>query len=349
MDKKTNKKRLGQFFTTNFKYILSEFYIPENIIKIIEPMCGNGDLLKWDKILDKHIIECYDIEPKKDFIIYRNTLKNPPSYNGKFLLANPPFLARNKSIDKTLYDFYDVNDLYKCLIKELLVNKCESGILIIPLNFFSSIRKSDILLRQLFIQKYDILQLNIFEERVFDDTSSSICSFQFTLKIQDNEHYINVTMFPQKYNFRCCLNDECNYTIGGEIYNLQVNNNYKISRLTKNNIEHLQNKTYSRILVKCIDDTEINRINVSLSEDAYIDDTPNLSARTYATLVIVPNLTNIQQEDIVCKFNILLNEYRTKYNSLFLANYRESKCNGFSRKRISFDLVYQIIGYLLNE
>jgi len=42
---KTNKQKLGQFFTTNYKYILSNLFIPNNIIKIIEPFCGNGDLL----------------------------------------------------------------------------------------------------------------------------------------------------------------------------------------------------------------------------------------------------------------------------------------------------------------
>ena len=37
--------------------------------------------------------------------------------------------------------------------------------------------------------------------------------------------------------------------------------------------------------------------------------------------------------------------YREKYHSLFLTNYRESK--DIARKRISFDLVYQIVGHLL--
>jgi hypothetical protein len=47
----------------------------------------------------------------------------------------------------------------------------------------------------------------------------------------------------------------------------------------------------------------------------------------------------------VIDFNNLLTEYRNKYNSLFLTNYRES--HDIARKRISFDLVYQIVSYLL--
>ena len=46
------------------------------------------------------------------------------------------------------------------------------------------------------------------------------------------------------------------------------------------------------------------------------------------------------------KFNEKIESYRTKYNSLFLTNYRESSKN-YSRKRISFDLAYNIISYLL--
>lgn len=43
----TNKSLRGQFFTTNYKYILSNLFIPDNITKIIEPFCGNGDLLNF--------------------------------------------------------------------------------------------------------------------------------------------------------------------------------------------------------------------------------------------------------------------------------------------------------------
>lgn len=63
-----NKKKLGQFYTTNYKYILKGFKIPENTTNIIEPFCGNGDLLNFiDR--NKYNIECYDIDSKKDFII----------------------------------------------------------------------------------------------------------------------------------------------------------------------------------------------------------------------------------------------------------------------------------------
>lgn len=69
------------------------------ITTIIEPFTDNGDLLK----------------------IKVN------------ILTNPPYLARNKSMNKELFDKYNINDLYKCFIEILL-----DGILIVPLNFIYS-------------------------------------------------------------------------------------------------------------------------------------------------------------------------------------------------------------------
>ena len=42
-----NKKNLGQFYTTNYKYILDKLYIPVNVKNIIEPFSGKGDLIKF--------------------------------------------------------------------------------------------------------------------------------------------------------------------------------------------------------------------------------------------------------------------------------------------------------------
>ena len=101
--------------------------------------------------------------------------------------------------------------------------------------------------------------------------------------------------------------------------------------------------------MKCIDDNEDNKIGLSIvdKKDVYVDNTPNLSARTYASLIINPVLNTGEQKKLVDKFNAYLNEEREKYHSLFLTNYRESK--DIARKRISFDLVYKICQYLLEN
>ena len=346
---KLSKKKLGKFYTTNQEYILNGIFIPDNIKNIIEPFTGNGDLITFiekeqSKNNVKYNIDCYDIEPLKDYIIKQDTIKNPPDYTNKYIITNPPYLARNKSKDKSLFDKYKVNDLYKCVIKDILTNVCLGGIFIIPLNFWSSIRISDIKLRKSFLEKYDIILLNIFEEQVFDDTTYCICSFQFEIK-KSNNNKININVYPSKINIKIELNDANNFMIGGDIYKIKIKKIYKITRLTKKNKE----KKNTNILVKCIDDNIKSQICLSFVEDKdiYIDDTPNQTARTYATLIIEPQIDNNKQIQLVEKFNKYLEKHRKKYNSLFLTNYRESK--DIARKRISFDLVYSIIGYILEN
>ena len=114
--------------------------------------------------------------------------------------------------------------------------------------------------------------------------------------------------------------------------------------MTKKNIDDKN----TNILAKCIDDNKDNKISLSLVNDdkIYIDQTPNLSSRTYATLVITPPIDKNKQTKLVENFNEYLNNYREKYNSLFLTNYRESK--DIARKRISFSLVYSIVQYILD-
>jgi hypothetical protein len=338
LSNKSNKQKLGQFFTTNYKYILTNLNVPQNIKKIIEPFCGNGDLLNFiDK--SKYTVECYDIEPKHKYIIKKDTIKEPPNYKNSFIITNPPYLSRNKSNNKEMFDKNNVNDLYKCHIKDLLTNNPIGGIIIIPLNFFCSIRNMDIELRQKFLNIYVIKQLNIFEEQVFDDTTYTVCSFQYEYKPNSNQS-IPITIYPSKKNLNFLLNEDNNYTIGGEIYNIEENNNYKITRL----IEGENSNT--NLLLKAIDDNEKSQINLEyVSNDKIYYG--KISSRTYATLTITPKINDDIQKKLASDFNTYLNDKRKKYNSLFLSNYRESK--KIARKRISFDLAYKIVGMLMKN
>jgi len=363
----SKKKNLGQFFTTNYNYILQNFKIPVKVIEenmiIIEPFAGGGDLIKYVKDIYPSFnnIEAYDIDVKdvkdvkdkaKDIkISKRDTLSNPPSYHKKYVITNPPYLARNKSENKDLFEKYDCNDLYKCFIKEISEKICFGGILIVPLNFFSSIRKADIELREKFLNSYKIEEINIFEEQVFDDTSYTVCSFQFIQKEEKDEKeekaedIIKINIYPKNKTIFTSLSENNNFMIGGEIYKLTNDKKISITRLTSKN---KKDKNRTNILVKCIDDSEKNKIKLSYvdEKEVYIDETPNCSARTYATLIIEPKLCVNNQKKLVIEFNNFLEEKREEFHSLFLTNYRESK--DIARKRISFDLVYDICNYILS-
>lgn len=335
---KSSKAKLGQFYTTNYEYILTNMIIPDDVINIIEPFCGYGDLLKFLK--KNYNLECYDIEPRHSYIIERDTLKNPPNYDGKFVLTNPPYIAKNKNDDKEIYDIYKTDDLYKCFIKSLIKSKSIGGILIIPINFICSHRNNDIKIRKDFIKKFQIKLINIFEERVFDDTSISVCVIQYKLRKDDNDEIIKIDIYPSKKSIEVELNDRNDYMIGGEILKLVSSNSYDIERATKNS----KQENISNILLKMIDDT--NRISAMMVEDdmRIIDNTRNLSMRSYATLTINPMITKEKQKILVERFNKFLEENRERYHSLFLSNYREN-----NRKRISFELAFRIFKYLLDN
>lgn len=339
------KKELGQYFTTNYEYILKNFVIPSYVNSIVEPFTGNGDLLNFLDSSKKYEIECYDIAPRKEFIKKKDTLLDPPDYKNKFVITNPPFLARNKNKDKEIYDKYNENDLYKCFIKSIIQNKCLGGIIIIPLNFWCSIRKKDIQLRSSFLQLYDVLKINIFEEQVFDDTSYCICSLQFQNKNIEEIKTI-ATVYPSCKNINFVLDKSNNYTIAGHLYNLDISNDIKIERFTKNN---KNDKNVSNIMLKCIDDNIDNKLGLKIVRDdeRYIDETENLSARSYATLIIKPKLSLDKQQRIVDIFNSFMEQNRIKYNSLFLTNYRES--NSIARKRISFNFAFRIVNHIIHK
>lgn len=356
-----NKKKVyGQFYTTNYEYILKNMNIYFFSVDIIEPFTGNGDLLKFtDNLYIKRNIICYDIDPKTIDTVKRDTLLNPPSYENKFILTNPPYLARNKSEDKRIFDKYKVNDLYKCFIKNLLYNQCEAGIIIIPVNFLCSIRKEDFKLRRDFCEVYHMSIINIFKNQVFDDTSTSVCCIQFYNRKnrfimcecpEENLDNCNCLLskettfhiYPDNKIIKENLNEGNMYMVGGFIHNLPTTTRYKISRLTRLNLDQKN----TNILLKCIDDSPSKWCNLKYIEDddIFIDNSKNLSARSYATLVIIPIISEEKQRELVKSFNRFLSEKRCEYNSLFLSNYREN-----DRKRISFTFAFNLVNYLLTE
>ena len=344
----SDKKKLGQFYTTNYKHILKNTAIPQHISKIIEPFCGKCDLIKFIDNAPNYEIELYDIDPnnvsENNSSIVQDTLKNPPNYEGSFVLTNPPYLARNKSADKSVFNLYGLNDLYKCFIKSIINNNPLGGIMIIPLNFISSIRKADVELRRDFLKHFKINIINIFEKPVFSDTTYSVCSIMFE-KISDTtttSNAITSYIYPGGTTIEITFNAANNYTIGGEIYKLPLSKDIKIERATRTTKKNMH---ITNMLLKCIDDSATSKICLKIVSDSdkFIDETPKLSARSYASIAINKKITMETQQLVVAEFDRYLNEQRTLYNSLFLTNYRNN-----NRKRISFELAFNIINYICN-
>jgi|LakMenEpi03Aug12_release.lakeMendotaPanAssembly.Ray.scaffolds.fasta_scaffold227443_1 hypothetical protein len=331
MDKKF---KLGQFYTTRSKYIIGNLIdlIPKNAI-VVEPFCGNGDLL-----IINNQFELYDIDPKIPNCEQRDTLKFPPNYKNKFVITNPPFLARNKNSDKGIYDLYGVNDLYKASIKSLI--DCDGGILIVPLNFLCD---EDDSLREFFFSEFDILKLNVFEETVFDDTAYTICSFFFTKKKNKESQKISFEcmFFPSLESVSFDLEKRFGYKIGGEFFKIlepYKKNHEGVSRLKDGEVPN------SNIFLRAIDTgSATGRISLSIEETHHYG---KKSDRAFASINFNRNFSLDQQTKICNEFNEILESYRKKYKSMFLTNFRNSS-SLYARKRISFDASYSLINYII--
>lgn len=318
-------ENLCQFYTTNAAYILQNFEIPDDIV-ILEPFCGKGDLIKH---LKNEIIS-YDLDPKEEYLSEkRDTLLDPPDYTSHFVITNPPYLANNK-IKHPAFKKYSENDLYKCFLRSLIDTPCVGGILVLPVNFICSIKEINI--RRDFLSIYTIKKLNIFEEQVFEDTTYSVCSFQFSLLENQDYQSIETRIYPSGKELSIKLVREENYTFGGEIYYFPQSK-FKISRLLEGE------EPNTDILLYAIDNKK--KICLEINKEHYYG---KISSRNKATITIFPRVNEAVQEFIVKDFNYILSTYREKYNSLFLTTYRER-----DRKRISFELVYKLISYTLSK
>jgi hypothetical protein len=367
----SNKKAKGQFYTVRSNYILDgfdEFLTEGGITKIVEPFAGQGDLLDWIRTqFDKALAQfdgakakfdgseqplpviSYDLDPKRPDIVQRDTLLDPPDYTGAFVLTNPPFLARNKAADKTVFDRYGTNDLYKCFLASLTGrSKPEAGILILPVGFFLSVRPLDELCRHSFLSTFRVVSVRCFEEAVFPDTSTSVVALAFTRSDEPlSEQEIPWTFLPSgdKRTFR--IQAATGWMVGGEIYKMPDPLHVQVRRHVVD-LPLAEGEQQLNLTLTALDSGSHEGTRISLSyKEGYVY--PGIHcARTFATLRVRGLdriLTGEEQVALAAKFNAWLEAKRAETRSLFLPQYRESK--EYARKRMPFELAYKVVANML--
>jgi len=345
---KEGKKMKGQFYTVNSSYILDGLSMPPKSARcVIEPFAGKGDLLEWlVKNNNTLPLELYDIDPKKEGVVSRDTLMYPPNYKDSWILTNPPYLARNKSNKKEIFDKYDTNDLYKCFITSLTQQEqCAGGIFIIPAGFFLSPRDLDVRCRNDFLSKYKLLKVKYFEETVFPDTTTTVVAFAFekspVLLTEQSVEWISLPSGDKRI-FK--MSKDNDWIIGGDIYKLSVPTGVKVRRHVEG--QKLKDGEQRTSITLCALDsgTKDGRICLEYKE-GYVYPAKECS-RTYATLCVQGKTLSPEDQKKIChEFNTLVEKKRTETWSLFLPQFRESK--EYARKRIPFELAYTIVLHLL--
>jgi hypothetical protein len=339
----STKKLKGQFYTVNSTYILDGLSLDtKNASRIVEPFAGKGDLVNC--IATKKLpLEMYDIDPKRDGVVQRDTLLNPPDYTGAWILTNPPYLARNKCEDKKLFDKYNTNDLYKCFL--YTIHGCVGGVFIIPAGFFLSPRDLDVKCRHDFMSKYRITRVKYFEETVFPDTTTTVVAFSFE-KSDSVLHEQNVewVSMPSGQRKIFTMKQDHDWIIGGDVYKLPTCQGVTVRRYVEGQTLRKGEYITSMTLNALDSGKKDGRISLDYKK-GYVYPAKECS-RTYATLCITgKTLSDDEQHELCRRFNEFLEHKRLETWSLFLPQFRESK--EYARKRIPFELAYTLVLHLM--
>lgn len=319
-------------YTTRSEEICSNLlkYIPSDA-KLIEPFVGGGDL---KNLFPSHSWELYDIDESIENAIHQDTLAEPPSYKDKWVITNPPYLARNKALDKTLFDKYGLDDLYKIAIKTIL--DAEGGILIIPTNFFTDERTYGI--RTEFMERFLVEEINIYTTPAFETTTYSVSAFSFRKAEEKiSEQNLKVNIFPENKRVSFLVKKEFSFRLAGDFFSEIEKTPSIFSRLLKDR-EVPEGKYITNIKLYALD-SRTDRIRLEYTEEHYYGISTD---RVYATLVSNKFLSEKEQKELVDKFNQTLNSKRDEYFNLILTNYRD-----YNRKRIGFDFAYKLCSNIL--
>ena len=306
---KTKQDLLGQYMTVNADKILANFTdIVMNKV-VIDPCAGHGDLLSWAWRNGAIDCEGYDIEPKgKDK--YNDMYLNPIDCTNKIVVTNPPYLSKNRSNDKTIYNKWGQNDLYKCYLATLLESNVDEAIIIQPSNFLCESRDKA---RKLLFENYTITYAEHWQETIFDNVAIGIMVM----------HIKRGNIFP-KYQFFPYKNRTTDTWIQMELY---PKNKYlfgpeelfsKSSHITFQKVDKGMAPPNSNIVVSLLDKGTYG-LGLYYNEGDPIYCNPK-SFTTYQ--INTPTiLSEEQQRSAVILFNKQLNEWRKKYDDMFLSNY----------------------------
>lgn len=137
---------------------------------IIEPFAGDGKVLSWLKSSHSNsshnnFIIAYDSDPKQQGVIKRNVFISKPEYYGTYVVTRLPQLDKKDCEDKSIFEQYGTDNLYKCFIKCMLsASQLMGGIIVVPESFLTSIRESHIKRRIDFFKIFKPLRINLFTE-----------------------------------------------------------------------------------------------------------------------------------------------------------------------------------------
>ncbi len=362
-----NKQQFGQFFTTNTDYILDGFSDFVRNKRVADPFAGRADLLSWAKKNGAKSVRGYDIDDSlvdNKLVFFNDSLRTPLKYD--FVLTNPPYLYQNKMEDNSILAKSKHTDLYQLALEKIMDSN--EGIVIVPINFLSA--ENSQYIREIFLEKFDIIKVNYFVEQVFNDTTYNVIAFYYrkTNGVR-NKITFELNIYPENSTKKMDIDRRYGWQIGGDFLSMvkECANPLNITRLEEDDLlngdirvklayNHLNKMrdfcvdktTYqilknNIILLKAIDTgTSEGRICLEDIRKYGCDGLVSIkTSRNQINLIFPKTVSVSDQERLIELFNMELDAKRREYDSLFMTNYRDK-----GRKRISFNFAYNFINYL---
>lgn len=120
----------------------------------------------------------YSTDPYTYTIFKKDCLLSPPRLSGAYVLCYPPWDKKNDATDKSIFDRYGTDNLYKCFIKNLISDhQVLGGTIAIPLNFLTGIRDSEKKRRKEFLNLFIIKKLHIYNEIIINTYTPIVITF----------------------------------------------------------------------------------------------------------------------------------------------------------------------------
>jgi hypothetical protein len=362
------KQALGAFFTSRAKIaikgvieeVLAQLTTP--IETIVEPFAGGLDMVHaaLPFLPECKEIKVFDIAPKTDTIVKKDTLKEPPisDYNSpnSLVITNPPFLASNKisfieceatrtRLESLFKSNEGCNDTYKIFLKQLAMASPDSAIVIFPSGFFSSARKCDSLIRKNIVDTFEIVAINHFITPLFEDTTTEVFVMGLVKRKMPIPETKNVIAVKVKKIEN--LKSGATMTSSHVMMRLWRETGWAPFRRTKQPI--LTEKIRMRraignevpsgfvktgLTLRSLDGTTPETL-ISLEYNPERFYLGKVSSRAYAAIVASRELSQEEQEKAVFHFK---HEVKKLRNANALPHFREK-----GRRRISFKEAYRII------
>lgn len=309
------KRELGQYFTKNDIWVkpqVREFIENSNASLVVDPFCGNGDLLNVAKELGCSNVKGYDIDNTLDWNV-NDSLKHIEKVNG-LILTNPPYLAKSSANRRKLetYGYFKGNnysDLYQIALEKIL-DSADKAVVIIPESY---------LLTNLFFDR--LSSITVIEDNPFEDTECPVCVACFDEEVKDS-HWVKIYK-----------NNEYVMTLE-ELLSLKKVPHY-MHKMTFNDKQ-------GNLGIRCVD-------GISGGSQICFTTPDNLNydldrVKQHSRFITVVNLhTDKPLDRVITQSNHILQKYRKDTKDLLLCPFMGNTKDNVRRRRLDFTTARAII------